>query len=177
MLTLPERYRDAILMFYFEEKDLAETARVLGIAEGTLKAQTAQGTRTVEAQSGAAMTPEELDRILSSDDTLEPSSGFASKVMASVRREAEPASAALSVVAIRGRHRRFRRHGKWRDRAVVAIGFACNSRTRHRYGDRLRVRNAAGQPRRRCRASCIEQAVDMVRAVGQPCGQTKPIGP
>ena len=39
VLTLPERYRDAILMFYFEEKDLAETARVLGIAEGTLKAR------------------------------------------------------------------------------------------------------------------------------------------
>jgi RNA polymerase sigma-70 factor, ECF subfamily len=39
VLTLPERYRDAILVFYFEEKDLVETARVLGIAEGTLKAQ------------------------------------------------------------------------------------------------------------------------------------------
>ena len=35
------------------------------------------------------MTPEELDRILSSDTTLEPSSGFARNVMASVRREAE----------------------------------------------------------------------------------------
>jgi DNA-directed RNA polymerase specialized sigma24 family protein len=29
VLTLPERYRDAILMFYFEEKDLAHTAQVL----------------------------------------------------------------------------------------------------------------------------------------------------
>ena len=35
------------------------------------------------------MTPEELDRILSSDDRPEPSSGFARNVMASVRREAE----------------------------------------------------------------------------------------
>ena len=43
MLTLPERYRDAILMFYFEEKDLAETAKVLGIAEGTLKARLHRG--------------------------------------------------------------------------------------------------------------------------------------
>lgn len=38
------------------------------------------------------MTPEELDDILSSEKTLEPSSSFAGSVMASVRREAmEPA--------------------------------------------------------------------------------------
>ena len=43
VLTLPERYRDAILMFYFEEKDLAQTAKVLGIAEGTLKARLSRG--------------------------------------------------------------------------------------------------------------------------------------
>lgn len=43
VLTLPVKYRDAILMFYFEEKDLAETARVLGIAEGTLKARLHRG--------------------------------------------------------------------------------------------------------------------------------------
>lgn len=41
--TLPERYRDAIVVYYFEEKDLAESARVLGIAEGTLKAQLHRG--------------------------------------------------------------------------------------------------------------------------------------
>ncbi len=39
VLTLPERYRDAILVFYFEEKDLGESARILGIPEGTLKAR------------------------------------------------------------------------------------------------------------------------------------------
>jgi RNA polymerase sigma-70 factor (ECF subfamily) len=43
VLTLPERYRDAILMFYFGEKDLAETARLLGIPEGTLKARLHRG--------------------------------------------------------------------------------------------------------------------------------------
>ena len=43
VLTLPERYRDAILVYYFEEKDLAESARVLGIAEGTLKARLHRG--------------------------------------------------------------------------------------------------------------------------------------
>ena len=34
------------------------------------------------------MTPDDLDRILSSGDVLEPSSGFALDVMAAVRREA-----------------------------------------------------------------------------------------
>jgi len=39
VVTLPERYRDAILVYYFEEKDIAESARVLRMAEGTLKAR------------------------------------------------------------------------------------------------------------------------------------------
>lgn len=43
VLTLPERYRDAIVLFYFEEKDLAETARVLGVSQGTLKARLHRG--------------------------------------------------------------------------------------------------------------------------------------
>ena len=43
VLTLPKRYRDAILVYYFEEKDLAESARILAVAEGTLKAQLHRG--------------------------------------------------------------------------------------------------------------------------------------
>jgi RNA polymerase sigma-70 factor (ECF subfamily) len=43
VLTLPGRYRDAILMFYFEEKSLTDAARVLGVAEGTLKARLHRG--------------------------------------------------------------------------------------------------------------------------------------
>ena len=39
VLSLPERYREAILVYYFEEKDVAEAARVLAVAEGTLKAR------------------------------------------------------------------------------------------------------------------------------------------
>jgi hypothetical protein len=41
------------------------------------------------------MTPEDLDRILSSEDLLEPSSAFAMDVMAAVRRQ-EAASTALA---------------------------------------------------------------------------------
>ena len=43
VLTLPKRYRDAILVYYFEERDLAESARVLAVAEGTLKARLHRG--------------------------------------------------------------------------------------------------------------------------------------
>ncbi len=43
VLILPARYREAILIYYFEEKDLAEAARVLGVAEGTLKARLHRG--------------------------------------------------------------------------------------------------------------------------------------
>ena len=43
VLTLPKRYREAILLYYFEEKDLAESARVLGVPEGTLKARLHRG--------------------------------------------------------------------------------------------------------------------------------------
>jgi RNA polymerase sigma-70 factor, ECF subfamily len=62
VLTLPARYRDAIVVYYFEERDLAESARVLGVAEGTLKARLHRGrdllrrrcAALVEAPAGAA---------------------------------------------------------------------------------------------------------------------------
>jgi RNA polymerase sigma-70 factor, ECF subfamily len=43
VLTLPPRYRDPIVLFYFQEMDLTETARILGIPEGTLKARLHRG--------------------------------------------------------------------------------------------------------------------------------------
>ena len=39
VLTLPPRYREPIVLFYFQEMDVSETARILGIPEGTLKAR------------------------------------------------------------------------------------------------------------------------------------------
>jgi RNA polymerase sigma-70 factor (ECF subfamily) len=43
VLALPERYREAVVMFYFEEKDVAETARVMRLPEGTVKARLHRG--------------------------------------------------------------------------------------------------------------------------------------
>lgn len=35
--ALPERYRQAVTLYYYEERSVAETARLLGLAEGTVK--------------------------------------------------------------------------------------------------------------------------------------------
>jgi RNA polymerase sigma-70 factor (ECF subfamily) len=43
VLTLPAKYREALVVFYFEERDLAETARVMRLSEGTLKARLHRG--------------------------------------------------------------------------------------------------------------------------------------
>jgi RNA polymerase sigma-70 factor (ECF subfamily) len=36
---LPERYREAILVHYFQGQDVRDAAAILGVAEGTLKAR------------------------------------------------------------------------------------------------------------------------------------------
>lgn len=43
VLALPEKYRDALVVFYFQEEDLATTARVLDRPEGTVKAHLHRG--------------------------------------------------------------------------------------------------------------------------------------
>jgi len=42
VLALPARYRDALVLYYFEERDVSEAAAVLGVPEGTLKARLAR---------------------------------------------------------------------------------------------------------------------------------------
>jgi RNA polymerase sigma-70 factor (ECF subfamily) len=41
--ALPGKYRDAMIVFYFMEQDLAEAARALGVPDGTLKARLHRG--------------------------------------------------------------------------------------------------------------------------------------
>ena len=50
--ALPERYRDAVIVFYFNEMNLAETARVLGVAEGTAKAWLHRGRELLRRKLG-----------------------------------------------------------------------------------------------------------------------------
>ena len=37
VLTLPAKYRDVVVLFYFHEMDMTEAARSLGVPEGTVK--------------------------------------------------------------------------------------------------------------------------------------------
>ena len=71
---------------------ITESARVLGIAEGTLKAQLHRARELLRSRcerppDGDIMMPDELDEILRSDDTIEPSPGFVSAVMRATYRE------------------------------------------------------------------------------------------
>jgi len=43
VLTLPPKYREALLLFYFHEMDVPAAARSLGLPEGTLKARLFRG--------------------------------------------------------------------------------------------------------------------------------------
>jgi RNA polymerase sigma-70 factor (ECF subfamily) len=54
VLTLPARYREPMVLYYFEEMNLAETARVLGLREGTLKARLHRGRDLLRRQLTAA---------------------------------------------------------------------------------------------------------------------------
>jgi RNA polymerase sigma-70 factor (ECF subfamily) len=40
---LPEAYRASIMLFYFEERSVAETASMLGLGEATLKTRLHRG--------------------------------------------------------------------------------------------------------------------------------------
>ncbi|HVN94162.1 MAG TPA: RNA polymerase sigma factor [Terracidiphilus sp.] len=43
VLALPPRYREAVLLYYFHEMDVAQAARTMKLPEGTVKARLARG--------------------------------------------------------------------------------------------------------------------------------------
>ena len=43
VLTLPAKYREVIILFYFHDMDIAATARSLALPEGTIKARLSRG--------------------------------------------------------------------------------------------------------------------------------------
>lgn len=55
VMTLPPRYRDPIALFYFEERDLAETARVLGLPQGTVKARLHRGRALLKRKTASRL--------------------------------------------------------------------------------------------------------------------------
>ncbi len=50
VLTLPAKYRDAVLLYYFQEMDLPAAARTLRVPEGTLKAHLSRGRQLLRAK-------------------------------------------------------------------------------------------------------------------------------
>jgi RNA polymerase sigma-70 factor, ECF subfamily len=95
--ALPAKYRDAVIVYYFQGMDISAAARSLGLTEGTLKSRLFRGREVLRSKlprlfrgavlDGGVMRKDELDRILSEEEIL-PSSGFAGAVMDAVRREA-----------------------------------------------------------------------------------------
>jgi RNA polymerase sigma-70 factor (ECF subfamily) len=53
--TLPDRYRDAIVLFYFTERDIAESSRVLGISAGTFKSRLHRGREMLRKKVGSLL--------------------------------------------------------------------------------------------------------------------------
>ncbi len=43
VFALPFKYREALILFYFHDMDLAAAARSLGLPEGTVKARLSRG--------------------------------------------------------------------------------------------------------------------------------------
>jgi RNA polymerase sigma-70 factor (ECF subfamily) len=41
--VLPAKYREALILFYFHDMDVASAARSLGLPEGTVKARLSRG--------------------------------------------------------------------------------------------------------------------------------------
>ena len=62
VLALPARYRDALVLFHLQEMDLNETARVLGVKEGTLKARLHRGRELLRRRCEALGLTARADR-------------------------------------------------------------------------------------------------------------------
>lgn len=57
VLSLPPKYRDALVVYYFRECDVPETARILGVLEGTAKALLHRGRELLGRKLGRLLAP------------------------------------------------------------------------------------------------------------------------
>ena len=53
---LPAKYRDAMIVYYFREKDVNEAAKILGVAAGTLKARLHRGRELLKRRVAGRLT-------------------------------------------------------------------------------------------------------------------------
>jgi RNA polymerase sigma-70 factor (ECF subfamily) len=57
VLALPEKYRNAVTLYYFHEQDVEEAATTLGIATGTLKSRLHRGRALLEKRLARSLGP------------------------------------------------------------------------------------------------------------------------
>lgn len=55
--SLPSRYRETLILFYFHDKDISSAATSLGIPEGTVKARLFRGRELLRRKLNAARIP------------------------------------------------------------------------------------------------------------------------
>jgi len=55
--ALPPKYRDVVVLYYFQERDLAETARIAGLPEGTVKARLFRARQMLEQRLRGLLSP------------------------------------------------------------------------------------------------------------------------
>ena len=118
MALLPEKYRDAVVVYYFNQQDVVETAETLGLKPGYGQSPFASRAQAAENQAdGAGASPSdygpgirdmnkldmdelemstldlsELERILTDEEEIQPMTGFSTRVMRAVREESAAAA-------------------------------------------------------------------------------------
>jgi RNA polymerase sigma-70 factor (ECF subfamily) len=64
VFALPEKYREALTLFYFHEMDVHDAARSLGLPEGTVKARLARGRDILRGKLPRLLTGLRLKEVL-----------------------------------------------------------------------------------------------------------------
>jgi RNA polymerase sigma-70 factor (ECF subfamily) len=53
--SLPPKYRDVTVLYYFQDEDLAETSRIMSLPSGTVKARLHRARKMLETKLSAVL--------------------------------------------------------------------------------------------------------------------------
>lgn len=62
VLALPAKYREALVLFYFHEKDVAAAAQSLGLSEGTVKSRLSRGREILRRKLPQLLADPQLEK-------------------------------------------------------------------------------------------------------------------